>query len=68
MDKKEAFEELGLTEHQLRFTSSVNLETRLSANDVMEQLQSSLHRLVRIVSYSLFFQSLQRRRTLNIPV
>lgn len=42
LEQNEAFKELGLVEHQLRFTSSVNLDTRKSGNDVMEQLQSLL--------------------------
>jgi hypothetical protein len=42
LEQNEAFKELGLVEHQLRFTSSVNLDTRQSQNDVMEQLQTLL--------------------------
>ncbi|XP_046839429.1 integrator complex subunit 11-like isoform X2 [Xenia sp. Carnegie-2017] len=42
LEQDEAFKELGLVEHQLRFTSSVNLETRQSQNDVMDQLQTLL--------------------------
>ena len=44
VESDQAMKELGLSEHKLRFTSSVTMETTVPPHVFMEKLQSQLER------------------------
>ncbi|XP_048580506.1 integrator complex subunit 11 isoform X2 [Nematostella vectensis] len=51
LESEEAMKELGLTQHQLRFTSTVTMETSEPNHQILEKLHSHLERL--LPSYSI---------------